>query len=222
MSIHKLYDILGVDKNATADEIKQAYREKAKEYHPDKNGDPDKMVELNKAYEVLSSPKRRERYDTTGDEKAEPVFEKKFQAMIDFLLLQIITMNDDVTTIDIVDLLRQSIQDATDKFREEKKVATSRLNSLYKIKKRLTTKGDTSLIAAIDLRIVGLSNSIAGIAEEMEFNAKCLTALKDYKYAVDGEDQEQDNPRKVQLIDVLFGGKGTGKTRRTFNNGEEK
>ena len=64
------YEVLGVDKNATADEIKKAYRKKAIQYHPDKNpGDKEaeeKFKEAAEAYEVLSDPQKRQRYDQFG------------------------------------------------------------------------------------------------------------------------------------------------------------
>ena len=69
------YDILGISKNATAAEIKKAYRKKAIEYHPDKNpGDP-KAEEMFKksaeAYEVLSDPDKKARYDQYGHQAFE-------------------------------------------------------------------------------------------------------------------------------------------------------
>ena len=64
------YEVLGVGKTATADEIKKAYRKKAVQYHPDKNpGDKaaeEKFKEAAEAYEVLSDPQKRQRYDQFG------------------------------------------------------------------------------------------------------------------------------------------------------------
>lgn len=61
------YEILGVSKNASADEIKKAFRRKAIEHHPDKEGgDETKFKEINEAYEVLKDDKKRQRYDQFG------------------------------------------------------------------------------------------------------------------------------------------------------------
>jgi molecular chaperone DnaJ len=64
------YDILGVRRDASSDDIKRAYRKLAREYHPDVNPDPvaqEKFKEINAAYEVLSDPKKREIVDLGGD-----------------------------------------------------------------------------------------------------------------------------------------------------------
>jgi molecular chaperone DnaJ len=65
------YAILGVDKKATAKEIKQAYRKLARKYHPDVNpGDKSaeaKFKEINSAHEVLSDPEKRKKYDQFGE-----------------------------------------------------------------------------------------------------------------------------------------------------------
>jgi len=60
------YDILGINKNASQEEIKKAYRKKALEHHPDKGGDESKFKEASEAYEVLSDENKRREYDTYG------------------------------------------------------------------------------------------------------------------------------------------------------------
>ena len=64
------YEVLGVQKSASADEIKKAYRKLAMKYHPDRNPDnaeaKEKFQEAAEAYEVLSDPEKRQRYDRFG------------------------------------------------------------------------------------------------------------------------------------------------------------
>lgn len=68
---YRLYEILGVDKTATSEEIKRAYRKLARECHPDTHPDDttlvEKFKELNMAYEVLGNPAARTAYDISGD-----------------------------------------------------------------------------------------------------------------------------------------------------------
>lgn len=71
MEYKDYYKILGVDRNASLEEIKRAYRRLALKYHPDRNpGDKEaeeKFKEINEAYQVLSDPEKRARYDQLSD-----------------------------------------------------------------------------------------------------------------------------------------------------------
>src|SRR5437867_9064424 len=64
-----LYDVLGVPRNATEEQIRSAYRKLARQYHPDVNKEPgaaEKFKQITEAYEILADADRRQRYDMFG------------------------------------------------------------------------------------------------------------------------------------------------------------
>ena len=72
------YEILGVGKNASDEEIKKAFRKLALEFHPDRNkskGAEDKFKEINEAYQVLSDPEKRNSYDQFGHDGVKANFQ---------------------------------------------------------------------------------------------------------------------------------------------------
>jgi curved DNA-binding protein len=71
MARRDFYDVLGVGRTASADEIQRAYRKLARTYHPDVNKDPDaegRFKDISEAYDVLSDPETRKRYDQFGED----------------------------------------------------------------------------------------------------------------------------------------------------------
>lgn len=74
------YKVLGIEKNATADDIKRAYRKLAMKYHPDVNKEKDAeamMKQVNVAYETLSDPKKREMYDRFGTQATQQQYQQQ-------------------------------------------------------------------------------------------------------------------------------------------------
>ena len=76
MSKKDYYDVLGVDRNASDQEIKKAFRRMAMKFHPDRNPDDktseDKFKEVNEAYEVLSDAQKKAAYDQYGHAGVDP------------------------------------------------------------------------------------------------------------------------------------------------------
>ena len=60
---NKFYEVLGVQKTATQDEIKKAYLQLVKKHHPDRGGNKEKFNEIKEAYQTLGDPEKREVYD---------------------------------------------------------------------------------------------------------------------------------------------------------------
>lgn len=69
----KLYEDLGVEKDATQEQIKKAYRKKARKMHPDKGGDKKEFQVIAKAFAILSNEEKRKRYDLGEDIDKDPL-----------------------------------------------------------------------------------------------------------------------------------------------------
>ena len=70
------YSTLGVARAASADTIKRAYKEKAKQHHPDRGGDATKFAEISNAYDILKDPDKRAYFDSTGSTNPQQEFQQ--------------------------------------------------------------------------------------------------------------------------------------------------
>lgn len=88
------YEVLKVEKTATAEDIKLSYRILSKEHHPDKGGDADKMAEIAEAYAILSDPVKKAEYDETGKVSGPVSFEQEVDAWTNRVLAQAVDDKD--------------------------------------------------------------------------------------------------------------------------------
>ena len=105
------YEVLDIDKNANQDEIKQAYKKKASENHPDRiHGSHKNMALINNAYSCLSDDERRKQYDKTGEDKRKPNFEVETMNALLQLFSEALEAEGN-----LIDLCNGSITDAIEK-----------------------------------------------------------------------------------------------------------
>jgi curved DNA-binding protein CbpA len=184
-----LYEILGVSPDASASEIKAAYRRGAKAHHPDVGGDARQFEEVQRAYSILSDPERRARYDSTGvdDDQAAAAQDQLAQSAIATLIVQFIGGTENLNKTDIVSAIRNTLLKQKAAHEEACRQIDVRLQRVETIRSRLHRKDDRDGVVS------------ALLAErEREFNAakvkemgligvatRALTLLEDYSYSVD-------------------------------------
>lgn len=133
-----LYDDLGVPKDANPDAIRKAYRRKAQKAHPDKGGSEQGFRALQVAYDVLSDPERKARYDQTGTVDQGPTHESQALQYVASLLIRVVDSQPSMVHVALIDtmqtLIRQDIaaQEAELKkgqmLKERRQVALSRIS----------------------------------------------------------------------------------------------
>lgn len=203
-----LYDTLNVEKTATMDEIKHAFKKEAKKHHPDKDGgDHDSFVALSTAYAILSDSKRRKRYDETGDTETlnpEDDAPKALQEAIEFLLQAIFKGSVDVENIDFIVELKKIVKNHTsgvlknlNKIKRHKKSLTFVLDRL-----KLKKKDNADYISVgVKQKLMNIDIEIKQLEHLLFVDKKVLEILKNYSY---------DSPESVSSIDfrLVFGQTG--------------
>jgi len=190
----KLYDTLGVNENATAKEIKDAFKEKAKENHPDRGGNEEKMKEYNHAYAVLINPDKRKRYDETGSDSPENSFEARFLGLVNTMFISIVDANplEKVKTKDLIRELKTKINNTKKEIKNMLTGVDRKISIYEEALKRISTKGDSSIQKVLTNQIEQQKQHQVQMKQEIEFLDNCLVCAEDYTYSFDEEPQEEE------------------------------
>jgi curved DNA-binding protein CbpA len=206
-SVSDLYRVLGVKWDATQDAIHRAYRHKAKILHPDSGGSVEAFSELATAYDVLSDPKRRERYDCTGE--VELVLPDNLDAnateIIALKLGLLIHAEQDVTSMDIAAVIEQAIREDIIQRRtniSNQRRAIERVTRLRARVKRKANGEDNKLARVLDWHELSTKFHIEKNEEAVYTMERALEVLRDYSFA-DDLSLAFANDLSVALHDVL-------------------
>lgn len=167
------YETLGIERNASADEVKKAYRTKASAAHPDRGGDAAEMQRVNQANDVLSDPERRERYDQTGNDATMPSVEDEART---FLLHVLGIALDD--SIDVLAKARELVREHRSGLVDHLAKLSAQVAKLKRHSGKVRAKkGDNLVQMIIDQRLQQLDAAKEQASRGVAVNAEAAKLL---------------------------------------------
>lgn len=206
-SMIDLYQVLGIKKCATQEEIHSAYRRKAKIAHPDSGGSVTEFGELVTAHDVLSDTMRRERYDCTGE--IEPTRPDNLDGSAIEVIAQklgmIIHAEQDVTSTDITALIEQAIREDIVQRKSNisnQRRAIERTTRLRARVKRKANGGDNTLARVLDWHEFATKDHIKKNEAAVSSMERALEILDGYSFTDDLSSAARDEV-SVALHDTI-------------------
>lgn len=198
------YEVLGVPKDATADEIKKAYRKLAAKHHPDRGGDKEEFQRIQEAYSVLKDAELRHRYDESGvmpDAQRERYRERLQRNAVGAFMSALRGDN-----LDPIETAKYTIKNELKQADHDIRDIVKQIERMKKARERVVHKGDgPNLFAdAITKEIEALDDGILKIKEDIAFGNDLMNLMNEYQMAAG----EQDGASRIDIERVLFGPNG--------------
>lgn len=179
------YDSLGVPKDAPPEAIRAAYRKKARQHHPDKGGKVAEFQNIQVAYDVLSDPERKARYDQTGETGTGPTLES--QALSTLFTMMTALMDSpqvNVSTLPLVDQLRRMLNADMQKQDTEKAKVMASIDRRREAIKRLSKGPLADLLRG---EINQREQMAAKMDEANAIRREAMRMLEDQTYSADAQ-----------------------------------
>ncbi|MEQ1644254.1 MAG: J domain-containing protein [Pyrinomonadaceae bacterium] len=194
------YHSLGIDPDATPEQIKRAYRAKARVTHPDKGGDAEEFAAVADAYEVLGDPQRKLLYDASGQDR-----QKSIEDEVQEILLGLFSsaLQEDLPT-DIVTTIRNHIKAGGERMHVQAKTFEARRRKLEKRRAKIKS---TAVVNLAHMVIDGELKNIDQALVQFDHQAAIQKALLK---AIDAYSEEVEKPTRhgyqatFSIDDMMF------------------
>lgn len=184
------YEILGVDKDATPEQINAAYRAKARKEHPDAGGSTEKFTRVKNASMVLLDPKMRERFDRTGkleEPEADNRHAKIMEMIANFFISTIDAMDDprapSIDTVDLVVVAKEHFKGQIDGANNHAQRIGVKVKRYKRALKRLKCKKQDDVVTKMISHHISINeNLIKATHFERDMFKDVLTILDNYSF----------------------------------------
>jgi len=201
------YVVLGVAKTATMDEIKKAHRKLVRTAHPDAGGDAETFGKIQRAYETLIDPERRERYDK-GEPGPETIIHAA-QMYVSSIVVALFKVGDaSLLTFNVIEGMQEMCE--KDQQETDKNIADAqkKMDLMEKVKAKMTHNADGERPDVIGTTINREINLLSVEIKKQEFRKSLLKLahfiISDYGYTPDEKQEERREPN----MSFSFGGRG--------------
>lgn len=183
------YATLGVKKDASKDEIKRAHHKRVSKSHPDKGGNKEEFLAVQRSYEILSNDEQRKRYDETGD-TSEPVSLRE-RCLTELARLAIHVVNEaaDHKARDLVKMMKDTVHATLKMTKEQRETNRRQADKFHDAAKRFKVKAGTENPFEVMLtkQAQEFENGVRVCDEKIEMSKMCLELLDgcSYEFTVD-------------------------------------
>jgi len=175
------YEVLDVDHDASADQLKRARQKLAKKHHPDRGGDVQAMADLNRAYDILTDPEARKRYDETGSIGTVRSIDEEAVSILRQVVQQFIENERDMGNKNLVAFIQNAVSEARTQMDQQLNSNNRALKILsQKLEKLGGKEGATVLQDMFALAIRQKGEMLANLERGKLTMERCQEILKDY------------------------------------------
>ncbi|UWU25168.1 J domain-containing protein (plasmid) [Rhizobium sp. CB3060] len=190
------YEILGIGRDASEEQIKTAYRKRAKSAHPDSGGDTDAFGQLQKAYELLLDPVRRKVFDDTGyDVELTDAVDLQALVAIEKLITDMVLDEREPGTFDPVAHMRASLLEEIRKAHFSKSELERHSDRIRLHLDRLGKRPGKDVVGhMLRARIKAIATAISETEAKIDATERACDMLDGYLYVMDAPMLESEEP----------------------------